>query len=152
MGRSPIWYKHVVPVPRLSVNDDRWDRVFESCTVSLPFEPASSLFYEPVVAVARTPFPSDLRFRVREILDVPIEVGLIRNCSSYGFTQELMPMIGLLYTITDAHRYRLPDGTMYDVFYVDHPDPDTQCAWMVRTDGLILNLESFQPLGAVVVE
>lgn len=153
MGRSPTWYKHVVPVPLLSINDERWDHLFETHTVSLPpMESASSLFYEPVVAIARTPFPSDLRFCVREILDLPIETGLIRSCSAYGFEQEVRPTIGLFYTIADAHQYRLPDGTLYNVFYVDHPDPDIQCAWMVRTDGLILNLESFQPLGAIVAE
>lgn len=69
--------------------------------------------------------------------------------------EESCPSEGLVYHITRGTRYRFPDGDRpgffftYDVFYVQHPSDDTMCTWALRTDGLVLNIESFQPVAIV---
>jgi len=160
MGRSPNWYMYVDPVERLEPNgmgvdlDDVFRSSLDPALVREEAEeetPAGiSLFADPIVAASPSPFPEDRVLLVTDTQPIPVEwvanIGIMRACSTYGMHEDAYPEIGRTYRIAQACRYRFRKGHTYDVFYVTSTEPRTLCTWALRTDGVVLNVESFQPL------
>jgi len=132
LGLAPRFEECISPVPR---NDDPLLKMLGG--------------HEPVIGMTPDPFPGDFRFFVRGILQWPQE-GVIRSCSSYGLKNECAPSLNLQepYQIQAGFRYVFENNEKmcYDVFYITHPHRDTMCTWVLRTDGLVMNAESFQPV------
>jgi len=157
MGRSPTWYQYVDPLaPRPHVEHLGLTAHFDAIIPTTTDEPTVNAG-DPAVAFSASPDLHHLRFRVTSVTGLPMEVvaelGLGRSCSTYGYDEDPAPDGDgkVVYTIESACRYRFLDArktfsSVYDVFYIKHPSPSTLCTWALRTDGLVLNIESFEPM------
>lgn len=156
MGRSPHWYQYVDAIP-VQPSPGNVHETFDPLFNAALSEHTPPTIADPVLASGTAGFT----FRVTSIMPLHamnIDVGgILRCCSTYGMEEESSPVAdgAACYRATHAVRYHLPfpvsdDSVKYDVFYVTRIDaPGVMCTWVIRSDGLVLNIESFQPLCVV---
>lgn len=156
MGRSPNWFHYVRPFPlRTTGSLPSLDAVFKR-HLGEPMASASDAAPKPEeveMAFAQIPSSTDTRVTIGTVSPLPLHLqdGLLRCCSTYGQEDEDCPTVGVSYRIVAVARYcfvqnapEQEDAAIYDVLYVSHPDPQVMSTWALRTDGLVLNIESFQ--------
>lgn len=159
MGRSPEWFRYVRPFPpRPAGSLSSLEALFSHHLTETPAR--SAIEDEVEVAFTQIPLSMNVGIRIDAISDLSPDhhEGLMRCCSTYGQEDEDRPQQGLSYRIEAVARYRFirhapsartasnEEAAVYDVLYVSHPDPGVMSTWVLRTDGLVLNLESFQPV------
>lgn len=153
MGRSPHWFQYVDPIGIVS-SGGNIKELFQARFNAALTEHTPAMVVDPVVASGTAGF----RFRIGRVASLDIvgitPSGILRSCSTYGMEEEASPKENgtACYVAKHAVRYRLPfpvmdDSIEYDIFYVERLDaPTTMCTWVIRCDGVVLNIESFQPI------
>ena len=72
-----------------------------------------------------------------------------RSCSTYGHSEIYLPSPGEVYRIASIDRYVFP-GFTYDMLTLEAADHENRMpSFMLRSDGMILNRESFEARGRV---
>jgi hypothetical protein len=126
MGRPPSFYDIVSPIP-----------MFDSTLPAL----RSGDVFRIVESDSIQPFNS---------LKPPI---FERACSTYGYREDVFPVRGRMYIVKCVHdiHFDNKNGTFHYIVYECAPlhRPCMMCTWVLRNDGVVLNLESFTYRGIV---
>ena len=143
MGRSPFFADCVKPTPKKEVITPL-EEYFDLCMSSISHKETD-----------------DISVGVRVPLKVYIHIGesiyspplLERSCSVYRGLEDSFPDKNTEYRITGVrnytfcNKYSTNEPFNYHVIEIAHPDPTMFSTFCIRTDGLVLNHESFTPRG-----
>lgn len=155
MGRSPIFCKYVQYHPYSILSSDLSNLFQQACTIQEEhMDPFGIIAYSPCTFFKMHP----VRLRITEIIIPPCitfdlsKPIMERCCSTYGKHDHYFPKQDEIYHIIAAEKYRLMSGHVYDIFVVMFHDNNSIITWVLRTDGVVLNAESFQVRGKVDIE
>lgn len=144
MGRSPFFADYVKPTSSMRVISSL-EEYFNSCMSAISFKEIDN-----ISVGVKTPTNKAVLLIGASVYNPPL---LERSCSVYRGYEDSFPnpdteylIIGVrTYTFCNQHSSNIPFS--YHVLEVAHPDPKMFSTFCIRTDGLVLNQESFTPRG-----
>lgn len=143
MGRSPLFYSIVKPVFHLE-----------------PIEPLSNIF-KFTYGNNECNMNEHIQIHISEPILIKITSSIYnppileRSCSVYNGYEDVFPKIDNVYSIVSATRYTFCNQYSnnipfsYDILDIKNSNSDYYSTFCIRTDGLVLNNESFTPRGII---